>query len=113
MAVRGKPIVEPPIPSTVIYGPLRANSQKPDEFYAFVEKLCPASRYAELFARNTRPNWDGHGNDIPRDGYDAQDDINKSVAEGFAAIRERKTAGGPGWGEDFPDMPDFLRREES
>ena len=27
------------------------------------------------------------------------DDITKSVQEGFAAIRERKAAGGPGWGE--------------
>jgi hypothetical protein len=34
-----------------------------------------------------------------RDTYDAQDDISKSVAEGFRAIRERKAAGGPGWGE--------------
>ena len=31
--------------------------------------------------------------------YDADDDINKSVQEGFAAIRARKAAGGPGWGE--------------
>ena len=31
--------------------------------------------------------------------YDSNDDITKSVQEGFAAIRERKAAGGPGWGE--------------
>ena len=29
--------------------------------------------------------------------YDSNDDIRKSVAEGFRAIRERKAAGGPGW----------------
>jgi hypothetical protein len=29
--------------------------------------------------------------------YDADDDIRKSVAEGFRTIRERKAAGGPGW----------------
>ena len=34
------------------------------------------------------------GND---DGYDAADDLSKSVAEGFRAIRERKANGGEGW----------------
>jgi hypothetical protein len=32
------------------------------------------------------------------DGYDADDDIRKSVAEGFRAIRERMSKGGAGWG---------------
>ena len=32
------------------------------------------------------------------DGYDAADDVNKSVVEGFTAIRARKAAGGAGWG---------------
>jgi hypothetical protein len=31
--------------------------------------------------------------------FDAEDDIRKSVGEGFRAIRERKAKGGPGWGE--------------
>ncbi len=67
MAARGKPIVELNDQSTVLHGPLRANSQKPDEFYEFVERLCPAPRYAELFARSCRPNWDGHGDELPAD----------------------------------------------
>jgi hypothetical protein len=25
--------------------------------------LCPAPRYAELFSRRHRPNWDGHGDE--------------------------------------------------
>lgn len=29
--------------------------------------------------------------------YDAQDDMTKSIAEGFRVIRERMAAGGPGW----------------
>ena len=37
--------------------------------------------------------------DNSHDDYDADDDITKSVAEGFRAIRERKAAGGKGWGE--------------
>ena len=64
MAVRGKPTVHLTNQSTLLHGPLRANSQKPDEFYSFVEKLCPSPRYAELFQRGTgRPKWDGHGDE--------------------------------------------------
>lgn len=63
MAVRGKPIVQLTNQTTLLCGPLRKNSQKPDEFYAFVERLCPAPRYAELFSRQARPNWDGHGDE--------------------------------------------------
>lgn len=63
MAVRGHPTVHLTNQTTVLHGPLRANSQKPDEFYAFVEKLCPAPRYAELFSRDSRENWDAHGDE--------------------------------------------------
>ena len=34
--------------------------------------------------------------------YDSNDDITRSVAEGFRAIRERMANGGPGWGESTP-----------
>jgi N6-adenosine-specific RNA methylase IME4 len=63
MATRGQPTVQLTNESTVLFAPVRAHSQKPDEFYALVERLCPASRYAELFSRHTRPNWDGHGDE--------------------------------------------------
>lgn len=64
MATRGKPIVELTNQTTVIHGPLRKNSQKPDEFYDFIEKLCPSPRYATLYHRGiSRPNWDGHGDE--------------------------------------------------
>jgi N6-adenosine-specific RNA methylase IME4 len=64
MAVRGSP----PMPyitneSTVLYGKARAHSQKPEEFYAFVEKLCPAPRYCGLFERQQRDDWDMHGDE--------------------------------------------------
>jgi N6-adenosine-specific RNA methylase IME4 len=64
MAVRGKPVVNLTNQTTVIYGPVRTNSRKPDEFYAFVESLCPAPRYAELFARTQREGWDAHGDEV-------------------------------------------------
>jgi N6-adenosine-specific RNA methylase IME4 len=63
LAVRGHPIVQLTNETTLLNAPTRAHSQKPEEFYALVEKLCPAPRYAELFSRATRPNWDGHGDE--------------------------------------------------
>jgi N6-adenosine-specific RNA methylase IME4 len=66
LATRGKPIVQLTNQTTVLHAPSRAHSQKPVEFYEFVEKLCPASRYAELFQREARPNWDGHGDEVPK-----------------------------------------------
>ena len=42
------------------------HSAKPDEFYHFVENLCPAPRYAELFQRKARDRWDGHGDEAGR-----------------------------------------------
>jgi N6-adenosine-specific RNA methylase IME4 len=64
MAGRGKPTVELTNQTTALHGAVRANSRKPEEFYAFVERLCPAPRYAELFSRHSRPNWDGHRDEI-------------------------------------------------
>jgi N6-adenosine-specific RNA methylase IME4 len=67
MAVRGKPTVELTNQTTLLRAPAREHSRKPDEFYALVESLCPAARYASLFHRGpTRPNWDGHGDEAPR-----------------------------------------------
>ena len=63
MATRGQPIVQLTNESTALFAPVRSHSEKPDEFYALVEKLCPAPRYCELFARRARPNWDGHGDE--------------------------------------------------
>ena len=51
MAVRGKPTVTLTNQTTVLHAPMRGHSEKPKEFYDFVEKLCPAPRYADLFSR--------------------------------------------------------------
>jgi N6-adenosine-specific RNA methylase IME4 len=64
-ATRGKPLVQLTSESTLLHAAVREHSQKPDEFYALVERLCPAPRYAELFARRQRANWDGHGDEAP------------------------------------------------
>jgi len=57
MAVRGHPITKLTNQSTVLHAPVRAHSQKPDEFYRLVETLCPG-RKIELFARENRDGWD-------------------------------------------------------
>jgi N6-adenosine-specific RNA methylase IME4 len=62
LATRGKPLLDLTNQTTAFDGRVRHHSQKPLEFYTMVETLCPASRYAEFFARGPgRACWDGHG----------------------------------------------------
>ena len=46
---------------------MRAHSEKPEEFYAMVESLCPAPAYLELFARSARQGWTAWGAEAPQD----------------------------------------------
>lgn len=62
MCVRGKPTIDLTNQTTVIHGPLREHSQKPDEFYAMVERLCPGSK-VEVFSRTNREGWTTHGDE--------------------------------------------------
>lgn len=73
LAVRGKPTIHLVNQTTILHGPMRANSEKPEEFYSFVERLCPAPRYAELFSRKARENWDGHGDEAGREAQFDED----------------------------------------
>jgi len=63
VAVRGRPTVLLTNQTTVLHGPLREHSRKPDEFYALVESLCPGSK-VELFARQARDGWVAHGSEV-------------------------------------------------
>jgi N6-adenosine-specific RNA methylase IME4 len=66
LATRGKPTVQLTNQSTLLQAPVRAHSEKPDEFYDLVESLCPAPRYADLFSRyQHNERWDGHGDEVP------------------------------------------------
>jgi N6-adenosine-specific RNA methylase IME4 len=66
MAVRGKPVVTLTNQTTLLYGKVRAHSQKPVEFYDLVESLCPAPRYADVFSRyQHNDKWDCHGDEAP------------------------------------------------
>src|SRR5262249_18789141 len=59
--VRGRPTVRGDACSTVIYGPRREHSRKPESFYQLVETACPGYSTVELFARQTRPGWTSWG----------------------------------------------------
>ncbi|MFI5409115.1 MT-A70 family methyltransferase [Kaistia sp. UC242_56] len=48
---------------TVIEGPIREHSRKPDEAYAEAEKLMAGARRADLFSRQTRPGWTSWGHE--------------------------------------------------
>jgi N6-adenosine-specific RNA methylase IME4 len=66
MAVRGKPIVSLTNQTTILRGPVRAHSQKPEQFYQLVESLCPSPRYADLLSRyRHNEKWDCHGDEAP------------------------------------------------
>ena len=45
----------------LLIAPRREHSRKPDETYRRIERLLPGP-YLELFARQSRPGWDGIGN---------------------------------------------------
>lgn len=63
MAVKGKPVVNLTNQATIIHGPLREHSRKPDEFFELVNTLCPGKK-AELFAREAREGWVIYGNQL-------------------------------------------------
>lgn len=53
---------------TVVEGPIREHSRKPDEAYAAAEQLLPrtmwgAARRADLFSRETREGWSSWGDE--------------------------------------------------
>jgi N6-adenosine-specific RNA methylase IME4/ParB-like chromosome segregation protein Spo0J len=60
MCIRGKPIVTLTNQTTLLTGPMREHSRKPDEFYALVQSLCPGSK-CELFSREKRKGWHTFG----------------------------------------------------
>jgi N6-adenosine-specific RNA methylase IME4 len=75
LATRGKPTTQLTNQSTLLRGPMRKNSEKPVEFYDFIEKLCPAPRYAYLFSRyQHNDKWDCHGDEAPAPNTDSSSD---------------------------------------
>lgn len=56
MCVRGRPLVTLTNQTTILEGPVREHSRKPDEFFALVESLCPGLKL-EMFSREPRTGW--------------------------------------------------------
>jgi N6-adenosine-specific RNA methylase IME4 len=50
---------------TVIDGPIREHSRKPDEFYELVDSLCHG-RKLDMFSREKRDGWDQWGDEVDK-----------------------------------------------
>eukprot|EP01018_Ginkgo_biloba_P029512 Gb_22675 [translate_table: standard] len=57
VAIKGSPKLHRNLDTDVIVSQARESSQKPDEIYSLIERMCPGSRKLEIFARqnNLRP----------------------------------------------------------
>ena len=62
MAVKGTPTIDLTNQTTIIHGPLREHSRKPDEFYDMVDSLC-IGRKLDFFSRSPRKGWEQYGNE--------------------------------------------------
>lgn len=63
---------------SVVEGLAREHSRKPEEAYALAERLMPGARRADLFSRESRPGWDGWGNEAGK--FDALESFREPVA---------------------------------
>jgi len=61
LATRGHPKRRAGDVQKLLLAPRREHSRKPEEAYGRIERLLPGP-YLELFARQSRPGWDGFGN---------------------------------------------------
>jgi N6-adenosine-specific RNA methylase IME4/ParB-like chromosome segregation protein Spo0J len=61
MAVKGKPPIQLTNQITIIDGPLREHSRKPDSFYELVNGLCVGAKL-DYFSREKREGWAQVGN---------------------------------------------------
>lgn len=66
IAVKGKPKRDSASVSQLVFSPLRAHSQKPDEVRDKIVELMGDLPRIELFAREAFPGWDCWGNEAPR-----------------------------------------------
>jgi N6-adenosine-specific RNA methylase IME4 len=48
---------------SLVDGVAREHSRKPEEAYSLLEALSPNARRADIFSRQSRPGWDGWGNE--------------------------------------------------
>jgi N6-adenosine-specific RNA methylase IME4 len=65
IGTRGKPKTARNVRS-VVEGPAREHSRKPDEAFAAAEMMMPGARRIELFSRQERPGWKVWGDEVGR-----------------------------------------------
>jgi N6-adenosine-specific RNA methylase IME4 len=65
IGTRGSPRTSRSVRS-VIEGPIREHSRKPDEAYAAAETLIPDVARLDMFSRQVRPNWTAWGNETDK-----------------------------------------------
>ncbi len=63
LAVRGKPTVRLTNETTALIAPAGKHSEKPQEFYEMVDRLCPGSKI-DIFARREREGWATYGLEV-------------------------------------------------
>jgi hypothetical protein len=108
--VRGKPVVTLANHSTLLLAPTRGHSVKPVEFYDFVESLCPAPRYADLFSRyRHNEKWDVHGDEAPPPQEAQCDSWDEMWARpfDFSKLKDHGDEAAP---DDGLDIPASLKR---
>lgn len=75
LATRGKPVFLHGTHTTVLNGPRREHSRKPEEFYCLVEATCPGGK-VELFSRQVRGEWRSYGSEVSK--FDGQETERRS-----------------------------------
>jgi len=65
LGIKGKPQWNLSNERDILRIPRGKHSEKPDEFYDMVEKLCPTKgEYADIFSRKKRPGWRSYGDEV-------------------------------------------------
>jgi len=63
LCVKGKPIFHGESTSTILNAKRGKHSEKPEEFYQMVEKVCPYKDKLDYFARKKREGWIVYGDE--------------------------------------------------
>jgi N6-adenosine-specific RNA methylase IME4 len=84
LCTRGRPEILDHGVSSLILAQRHKHSQKPDQLYSKLERLCPGPRL-ELFARQKRKGWKGWGLEYPLPG--------KLVESAVVNHKERRSNG--------------------
>jgi len=64
LGIKGKPEWELYDERDIIRSARNNHSEKPDEFYKMIEKMCPAQKKIDIFARKKREGWEVFGDEL-------------------------------------------------